>query len=811
MPHDRYRALVRELGCEPFEEDVLPIEEGETATDADGVVTIPARVPGNFELDLFAAGLIEDPFFSANIIDLTRFEDRHLFYCTEFELPDGIDPSDPDGEGEAPTVSLCFEGIDTVAEIYVNGRPAGSCDNMLIAHTFPIENVEEGVNHLMVHIRPTAIEAMSQKRVAPPSAGAFKYNYASLHLRKAPSSFGWDIMCRAVSGGIWKPVYLLIDEGNPGFEQIFLYTYGVEPDARRAHINLYYCFDNRERLVANNGVEIEIDGVCPGDGDTPASEFSVRTDVWHTCGNIQLTVENARLWYPRGAGRPDLYDVTVRLLQDGKTVDTRTQKFGIRTVELDRTSLIDESGNGEFRFKVNGKPVFVMGTNWVPLDAYHSRDAARLPRALELLDDIGCNAVRCWGGNVYESDAFFDFCDEHGIMVWQDFAMGCASYPQDADMEASLRREVVSVVRRLRGHASLCLWAGDNECDYFRMFCYPFTRNPADNVLTRKVIPDILRAEDFTRPYLPSSPYVDEAAFKARAARISEDHLWGPRDYFKGDFYRGAVCRFASETGYHGCPDPASLAEYIPEDQLWPIYDKGTDDAPFEGTPNPAYLAHQTSMELNESNTFGYRITLMKNQVTHMFRDTPKDLETFSKMSQMSQAEAFKYFIERFRTAKWERTGIIWWNLLDGWPQISDAVVNYNFRKKLAYDFIKRAQSPVLAAFSDREPGPCAIYPLHVVNDSTEPVALSLAVTSVADGEVLLRESTEVEAGGRVCVARLNLDGREDQVLSLVWKCENGESGASHFIACPEHLDYETYLSALTALGFDTFHVSEEE
>ena len=207
---------------------------------------------------------------------------------------------------------------------------------------------------------------------------------------------------------------------------------------------------------------------------------------------------------------------------------------------------------------------------------------------------------------------------------------------------------------------------------------------------------------------------------------LPEDHLWGPRDYFKGDFYRTAPCHFASETGYHGCPDPASLREYIPEDQLWPIYNEGTAEDPFRGTPNPAWLAHQTSMELNETNTFGYRIGLMTSQVRHMFRDVPDSIDTYARMSQMSQAEAFKYFIERFRTAKWNKTGIIWWNVLDGWQQVSDAVVNYNFRPKLAYSFIRRAQEPVLMAFSD--PQQDGRYDLHAVNDTQTAVVLTYEV-----------------------------------------------------------------------------------
>jgi beta-mannosidase len=248
-------------------------------------------------------------------------------------------------------------------------------------------------------------------------------------------------------------------------------------------------------------------------------------------------------------------------MRDGVLCDEKDIRFGVRSVELIRTSTTDENGNGEFLFKINGKKIFCLGTNWVPLDAFHSRDLERLAPALEMIDDIGCNMIRCWGGNVYENDAFYEYCDEHGIMIWQDFGMGCGVYPQDACFAEKLRVEAVAVIKRLRQHASLILWAGDNEVDVFSA-SDGFRRNPNHNILTRQILPQALRENDLVRPYLPSSPYVDEEAFQTRKP-TSEEHLWGPRDYFKGNYYGTSKCHFASETGYHGCPSPKSLEKFI--------------------------------------------------------------------------------------------------------------------------------------------------------------------------------------------------------------------------------------------------------
>ena len=787
-------------------------ERGEYGLVSGLGVTIPAIVPGNFELDMVRAGLLEDPYWGSNITKLRELEDRHLFYRTSFDLP-------AVAENELPILKL--EGIDTVFDLYLNGEWIYGGENMFMSYEIPLNSdmpLKPEGNQLLVHIHPTMIEA--QRNALPPSAGMFPFGYASLYARKAPSSFGWDILCRAVSGGIWRPVYIETVK-TPAIRETFLYTRAVNPDPADhtrgyAELNLYYAVDlggdtyypfdcDKHPAELPNDYIVTVKGTCND------STFEVTADLWHTCGNIFIPVHGAYLWYPKNAGQPYLYDVTITLCRNGVVVDEKTMKTGIRTVELDRTTFAGEKG--QFRFLINHKPIFAMGSNWVPLDAFHSRDAERLPKALEMLDDVGCNIVRCWGGNVYEDHAFFDFCDSHGIMVWQDFAMGCAIYPVDEKMQDALREEVEHIVRKLRNHPSLCLWAGDNECDFAWWGWHGIRRDPAENVLTRKIIPDVLRLQDFTRPYLPSSPYLDEAAIEAMknpanivsmqgTADISEDHLWGPRDYFKGPYYRTAGCHFASETGYHGCPDPETLKKFIPEDELWPIFDKAIDSDPFAGDPKPSWFLHQTTMELKYTGGFHYRIRLMTDQVRHMFTDIPRDLDTYAKMSQASQAEAFKYFIERFRTAKWRRTGIIWWNLLDGWPQISDAVVNYDFTPKLAYFFIKRVQQPLHMAFTDPVDG---TFTLVGINDTQRDEVFTYTVKDItglpADTDLttvppILSGEVTVPADSTAPAGTLPTAGMEHLFLLIEWSDSAG-CHTSHFILEPEHLNYTAYMQAL--------------
>ena len=237
---------------------------------------------------------------------------------------------------------------------------------------------------------------------------------------------------------------------------------------------------------------------------------------------------------------------------------------------------------GQFMFKVNGVPILVKGSNWVPADAFHSRDAGRYEKILALFVDLKCNFLRSWGGNVYEDDAFFNICDRNGIMVWQDFAMADAVYPITDDFLDLIRQEAVSVVSKLRNHPSLALWAGDNEVDGAYLF---HGLDPAHNKINREVLPQVVFRCDPYRPYLPSSPYISpEVAATGNHQLMPEEHLWGPRDYFKSTYYTEHTAQFVSEIGYHGCPAfPPSSASSTPE-HLWPWQN------------NPQWILHSTAL-----------------------------------------------------------------------------------------------------------------------------------------------------------------------------------------------------------------------
>ena len=732
----------------------VPEITSEGQARSSGLDILKARVPGNFELDLHRNGVIDEPFFGMNIAGLTRFESAHIWYFTRFQA------SARDGQN----AELVFDGLDCFAGIYLNGELIGSTDNMLVEHVLNVDGHLKGENELLVHIHPAVEEA--KKFPYPPSVVANAANYESLYVRKAPHMYGWDITPRAVSAGIWRPVRLRY-RPNERLESAYLETLSIAQDGSRAGLALNY--HAKTSGASADRYAIQIDGRC---GD---SKFSNSCRAEFDAGKAYFEIQNPKLWWPRGRGDASLYEITVTLLKNGAEIDHCEFAYGVRTVRLERTSITDAKGSGEFCFHINGEKVFMKGSNWVPADAYHSRDAERIPRILDMAEDIGCNILRCWGGNVYENDIFYDICDRKGIMVWQDFAMACGIYPQDESFCRRIDAEARKVVKRLRHHPCIILWSGDNECDS----AYVWTGrglDPNRNVLTRKVLPDVLFDEDPIRPYLPSSPYIDEKAFANGSNAMSEDHIWGPRDYYKGDYYRSTICHFASEIGYHGCPSPDSIRKFISPGKVWPYEN------------NEEWLLHSTS-PVPDLHIYDYRVELMAKQIRALFGTVPDNIDDYAFASQVVQAEAKKFFIELFRGSKWRRTGIIWWNLMDGWPQFSDAVVDYYFSKKLAYGFIKRAQAPLCLIVMEPTGSE---QQLVASNDTRDAIDLTYEIHDIASGQVIAHGQIKADADSVTKLTTIPFAADQQRFYIIKWHSVLGD-GKSHYLAGKPPFSVETY------------------
>ena len=647
---------------------------------------LDASVPGNVELDLSRAGLLpEDLFFGENILAVRDWEDVEWWYSC-------VVPLDAEELGRSP--GLVFHGVDGDAEYYLNGELLGTSANSLVEHRFDLSGAARaGDNELVVHLLPPRLPVAAAELV-PLWAVREPLRQDSVWVRKPAHAYGWDIMPRVLSAGIWRPVELVT---HAPVEVARLYPATVLVHDDMAEVHFYY--ELRGELPAGAEHQLVVSGHCG------SSSFRFEAKVAGPVGVVRGEVGSPQLWWPRGYGRPDLYELTTELQRDGQTVASRQDRTGLRSVELVRRPSVDGQ-RGDFHFVVNGVPVYCRGTNWLPLDPFHSRDAGLLSSRLDLLWRSNSNMVRCWGGNVYEGNEFFDWCDEHGMMVWQDFSFACAIYPQTEAFSGIARQEVRSVVRRLRHHPSVVLWCGDNEVDQIAV-----ARGiaPGANLLNRQVVAEAVSAEDPHRPYLASSPYIgpeeSQQALRTHDLRwLPEAHLWGTRDYYKSDFYRGASAAFVSEIGFMGMPQVGSMRKFLDEDKLWPH-------------ENRQWLVHGTDPTVDFGSRYWWRTVMTLECVRIFFGELPADLGDAVAASQLVQAEGFKYAIESGRQAKWARTGVLWWNLVDGWPQISDAVVDWYLGEKLAFEVIAASQRPFVLIVGE----PDGQYlPLLACNDTRQ-------------------------------------------------------------------------------------------
>lgn len=726
--------------------------KGRKQTDPSApLVTLEGRVPGLVQLDLSRAGLLpEDLYMGENIIEAEKYESYEWWYERTFTAP------------TEKNVYLVLEGVDCLAEYFINGVMIGKSENSFISHEFKIDDyITDGENTLTVHIKSATVLADSMDY---PIRTLFSINPEGSYIRKPPHSFGWDIMPRAVTAGLWREVRLECRDAIY-FDQAYALT-GSEENS------FFYALSTEYDSI--DGVEIELECSL---GD---SRVKKRVAARKKYDRFTFTVENPKLWFPYGYGEPNVYDGFARIYRYGELVHERAISFGIRDVVLERRDP-DGFDDGQFRFLINGVEIMCKGSNWVPLDAFHSRDAERYDEALALVKDIGCNILRCWGGNVYEDHKFFDFCDRNGIMVWQDFAMACGQYPHTEDFIANMREEVVSVVRKLRQHPSIILWAGDNEVDA----CFP-QYDPNKNIITRELILQCVRDNDLGRPYLPSSPFISEKMYELGfrsqryGSRIVEEHIWGPRDYYKSDFCKNNSAHFVSETGYHGCPSLDSIKKFITPERVWPYHN------------NPEWILHSSDQKGSD-----HRVMLMEKQVRQLFGDVPTDAEDYIIASQVSQAEAKKYFIERMRVARPAKTGIIWWNLLDGWPQMSDAVVDYYFEKKLAYSYIKRSQAPFVIAAGELNNW---ALPIYACNDTLTEKRGHVIIKDAMTDELVYECDFAAAVNTSTRIAELPIYYSDRRILVFEWVID-GERGFNHYVCGYPPLSLSDYKEFIKRIG----------
>ena len=731
-----------------------------------GLTSIEASVPGEVGLDLSRKGeLPADLMYGENIRKLQAYELYEWWYEREFPTPSGI---------SGRRLELHFLGVDCLATYWLNGKILGETSNALIGHIFDVTGKlnSKGPNTLTIRLRSPILEAARRQYDPAYRIYSGRTNQEAIWLRRAPHSFGMDIMPRAVSPGLWRPVELIAHSQHEITE---MYFSTVSVGSARATLAVAYELATDLALLPQ--LRLRIEARC---GE---SVFSYTHKPEFSTGWFQFDVENPRLWWPRGYGEPNLYRVITQLLWNDSVVAVREDRVGIRKLELIRSETTSIEKLGQFLFKVNGVPILVKGSNWLPTDTFHSRDGARYEKILALFADLGCNMLRAGGWGIYEDDAFFDLCDRNGIMVWQEFALSNGMYPQTPEFLEVMREESTAVVRRLRNHPALALWCGDNEGDLVYLFA---GLDPAHNKITREVLPEVTFQCDPYRPYIPSSPYASpEVVATGNHALMPENHLWGPRDYFKSRFYTEHTAHFIAEIGENGCPGLSSLKRFLDAQHLWPWQN------------NSQWILHSTSMVGD-----AYHNRVLANEEREFFGSLPDKIEDFILATQITQAEAKKFFIEITRLNKWRSTGLMWWNVMDGWPQLNAAVVDYYFNKKLAYHYIRRVQQPVCVMVDEPNDWHCRVV---VGNDSREDASGHYRVWDADSGETLLEGDYVSKANENLDVGKVPVFHSGKRLFLIEWTA-NGKKYANHYVQGfpPFSLSqYKLWLAKIAAMQND--------
>lgn len=632
---------------------------------------IPATVPGCVHLDLLAARLISDPYLDVNEISQDWIGRSSWRYELAFDWE----------TGEADRIDLSCLGLDTATNLSLNGTSLGQTRNMHRSYRFDIGPLlRQGRNELIVEF-DSAYQHGAAVRKQLGMAADIPANYPGPgHLiRKMACNFGWDWGPTVVTAGIWKPIAI------ESWSQ-----------ARLAAVRPEVTVEGGEGVAR---VSVDIEWAKPGEGDAilAVSVGGEHCEVFIAHGETRASGEcriaNPCLWWPHGLGAQPLYDLDVELRDaGGARLDSWRRRVGFRSVRLDTSP--DEIGSA-FMIVVNDVPVFARGANWIPDDCFPSRvTSERYRQRIGQARDANMNLLRVWGGGVYESDAFYEACDEAGIMVWQDFLFACAAYPEEEPVWSEIEAEAREAIVRLMPHPSLVLWNGNNEniWGYFDWGWKDVLGNrPWGAGYYLDLLPKLVAELDSTRPYWAGSPYSGSMEIAPNADEHGCKHIWDVWNDVGYETYRAYVPRFCSEFGWQAPPTRATFAEAIRE----------TDPAP----ASPGVLHHQKATAGNDRLLRGLE----------GWFPVPQTFADWHFATQLNQARAIAFGIEHMRSRRPVCMGTIVWQLNDCWPVTSWSAIDGGGRKKPLWYALRKSYAPHLLTIQPRGSGLSAIG----INDAT--------------------------------------------------------------------------------------------
>ncbi|NLE99341.1 MAG: glycoside hydrolase family 2 protein [Anaerolineales bacterium] len=712
---------------------------------------LPAQVPGGVHTDLLALGLIPDPFVGDNELAVQWVAESDWEYWLRFEV--GAELLDEE------RVFLVCDGLDTLAEVTLNGQPVGRTDNMFRQCRWGVGALlVEGQNELLIHFA-SPVAYISERQAARPLQGPGQCIQGGSHLRKAPSQFGWDWGPQLPPIGIWRDIRLEATS-TARLEEVHL---------RQHHLGGEVAVSATVTLERWQEVDLRVTlRLTAPDGRVQQAELGLASGAME--GVVSLTVADPQLWWPNDYGTQPLYQVEVVLIDGEALRDQRTFQVGLRTLELRQEP---DSHGTSFTFVVNGVPIFAKGANWIPADSFPTRISdAQIEHLIASSAQAHMNMLRVWGGGFYEEERFYDACDRHGILVWQDFIFSCSTYPDAPAFFESVRIEATQNVQRLRHRASLALWCGNNEMEWGWV---EWGWDRPENLSLKRaydrvfhhLLPEICAQEDPDRPYWPSSPSSDVPFHDPNSVLAGDTHNWLVWHHnLPFAAYREHPSRFVSEFGFQSLPCFETIRAYA-------------DEADWNMT---SYV-----MEHHQRNAAGN--SKMVTYMTDHFR-LPKAFRPLVGLTQLLQAEAMRVGVEHWRRNRDCTSGALYWQLNDCWPVASWASIDYFGRWKALQYAARRFFAPVLLSAEDCD----TLVTLHVTNDTNARWSGTARWSlETLDGEVLRSGEQPVEAGPASSVSldplaladEVGEDTRREVVLVYeLWQGDNRLSlGIVPFVA----------------------------
>lgn len=636
----------------------------------------PATVPGVVHTDLLQNKIIEDPFFRLNERGLQWIDKEDWVYETCFTLAAGMMRKE--------NMELVFEGLDTYADVYLNDECILKADNMFRRWSIPVRQyIREENNILKVYFH-------SPVKIDVPKWDALPYQYPasndqsengglfnkkiSIFARKAGYHYGWDWGPRLVTSGIWRPVYIRA-WSDLRINDVFIEQ--KEVGAGRAVIAGHVELDADKDM---NGVLVtitdEVTGRVLGEWQADLKRGTNRVTV-------DFVLHKPKLWWSNGLGEPFLYRFRTDIIAGGELLDSKTERVGIRSLKVVHQP--DKDGH-TFYIELNGRPVFAKGANYIPSDNFLPRvTPENYKRTILDAAGVNMNMLRVWGGGIYENDVFYDLCDEYGIMIWQDFMFACSMYPAEGALLDNIHQEAVDNVKRLRNHACIALWCGNNECQDawlgWGWKCEIERQNKeyADKIWAQYrqqyhvTLPGVVREYAPGTFYWPSSPFAFEGEMSGTTD--GDRHYWSVW-HGKAPIsdYDSEKSRFFSEYGFQSFPEFESVKRYAPYPEDWDIRSE-------------VMMSHQRGGD----HANGLIETYLLNEYKK-----PRDFRAFLYMNHVLQGDAIKTAIESHRRQMPYNMGTLFWQHNDCWPVASWASRDYYGRWKAQHYYVRKAYDDIL-------------------------------------------------------------------------------------------------------------------